>query len=603
VKKGLIVTAVVLLSIILSTAALAGNTNKLLTLVKNGESDYQIVIPANAWPNDRLAAEELRNFIKQMSGAFLTIATDDSVPAAHEIILGAQNRHLGYTNVKIDAQKIGKEGFTIRTAGQNLVIAGGPWKGTLFGVYTFLESLGCRWYSPTVSIIPNKSTIEIGAINDTQRPALEGYREIFSDRTAYAVGREAFGPRLKLGQPVPDSAKADPDDGYFAPTGFAHTIQNLYIRPEDYAKDHPEYFALINGQRDAQEPCLSNPEVFKIVSNSLRKLMVQYPHTKLFSVSQMDNAGYCQCDKCKAIDDREGTPAGSVITFVNKLAREFPNIQISTLAYWYTYKPPKTLQLEPNVHIMYCTNSYTAVPLEKDPIEDNKWVKENFLGWAKLTQNFFIWEYTQPAGVLEPFPVLQNIGPNLRYYVDHGAKGAFIEAAASPGAEFMDLRNYMYAKLMWNPQADDSAIMDDFLNGFYGAGGPFIRKYIDTTHDYCVANNVRISNRDWAGTHAGDFLKPEMLAKYDEYFDAAEKAVANQPDVLLRVQNARLPLMHAELLLGYGDVDKRIAQAQQFRDICTKTGVTHNWDFWRDPIEGHVNWLMGELEKEKATKK
>jgi hypothetical protein len=602
VRGNIVVTMVLLLCLVLGSAALAGELKGGLTLVNNGQSDYLIVIPASPRADEKRAAEELRNFIKQISGAFLTIALDNSVPAAHEIILGANNRHLGYAGVKFDPAKWGKEGFTIRTKDQYLAIGGGPWKGTLYGVETFLETyLGCRWYSTKVSYIPSKPTITISAINDTQKPAMDGgYRFMYTWDAAWA-GDVAFQDRLKYTNAVPDSNK---DDGFMmGPGGLAHTTMLYYLKAEDYFKDHPEYFSLLDGKREPQELCLSNPDVYRIVSDNLRKYIKQYPNTKFFAFSQMDNAGWCRCDQCKAIDDREGGPTGSVINFINKLAREFPNVTISTLAYWYTTDPPKHLKLEPNVHITYCTPGYATLPFEKDMSDFSVQHRNNFDGWSKLTKNLFIWDYTNPGSPLDPYPSLHNIGPNMRYFIKGGAKGAFIEGLASPGSEFEELRGYMFLKYMWNPNIDDSALMDEFLNGYYGAAGPFIRQYIEAMHNSLLESGARLSNRDWVGDHRNDYLKPEMLAKYDGFFDAAEKAVASQPDVLLRVQKCRAPLVHAELLLGYGDIDKRIAQATWLLDICQRTGIKYNWDGFQDPIEGHMNWLMGELQKEKAAKK
>ena len=44
-----------------------------------------------------------------------------------------------------------------------------------------------------------------------------------------------------------------------------------------------------------------------------------------------------------------------MIQFVNRIAREFPDKQISTLAYQYTRKAPKTFIPEPNVLITLCS--------------------------------------------------------------------------------------------------------------------------------------------------------------------------------------------------------------------------------------------------------
>ncbi len=83
------------------------------------------------------------------------------------------------------------------------------------------------------------------------------------------------------------------------------------------------------------------PMCWKIVKDAVASLLDQYPDSEVISVSTNDNTQYCQCESCMAINDREESHAGSVIDFVNKIAAEFPDRTISTLAYQYTRKAPK----------------------------------------------------------------------------------------------------------------------------------------------------------------------------------------------------------------------------------------------------------------------
>ena len=64
-----------------------------VTLAAKGESQYRIIVPAEAIPAERYAAEELQRYLEKMSGAKLPIVTDAEKPTAHEILLG-DNAHL-----------------------------------------------------------------------------------------------------------------------------------------------------------------------------------------------------------------------------------------------------------------------------------------------------------------------------------------------------------------------------------------------------------------------------------------------------------------------------------------------------------------------------
>ena len=150
-----------------------------LILAENGKTQFSIVIAADASPSTQYAAQELHNFLKQISGADLPVVTDKTAPAAHEIILGANSR-LKAIGAAIDLSRLGDEGYVIRTVGPNLFIAGSPLRGNLYGVYGLLEDhLGCRWFAPGISRIPKLARIGLGPIDETQIPALE-YREPYT---------------------------------------------------------------------------------------------------------------------------------------------------------------------------------------------------------------------------------------------------------------------------------------------------------------------------------------------------------------------------------------------------------------------------------------
>jgi hypothetical protein len=577
-----------ILCLTLSGGTRAQESKRSLALVKDGRSDYRIVVAEAAAAQEKRAAEELRDFVKQISGATLSIVTDDQPVADKEIMLGP-NRHLDSMGARLSFDKLGDEGFTIRTAGPHLIIAGGSARGTLYGVYTFLEDhLGCRWYTPTVSFVPSKWNIVLGEINDTQVPAL-AYREVY-----YAEAKErAFAVRQKLNGVVVSvqAGEAAPDGVLPGFNGWAHTLFIL-LPPDKYFGSNPEYFALRDGKRQPTQPCLTNPDVLRIVVENLRKAIEANPKGDYWSVSQMDNGEPCTCDRCKAIDDREGSPAGAVVEFVNKVAAHSPAKTISTLAYWYTMAPPKTVKPAKNVHIMFCMDVNHSPPYYG-------W----FEGWSKIAPRMYIWYYVIPChNFIAPWPNLHLLQPQIKDYVAHGTTGMFIEGGYNAGSEFAELRTYLLAKILWNPNCDAGALMDDFLQGYYGPAATPIRKYIDALRDSAKAAGAVLDGHTWCAHFAGSFLSPTLLARYDPLFDEAEKTVADNPELLLRVQHARMPLMHAELQLRYGDVDARLALAQKLRDYAVRSHTEFFADFNSRPTEQYLSQIMDDLQREKTAK-
>ncbi len=570
----------------LTLAVRAQDSRPALVLVRAGQSDYRIVVTQGAAAQEQRAAEELRDFVRQISGAALPIVTDEQTPGEKEIILG-RNRHLDALATRIAFDKLGDEGFTIRTAAPHLIIAGGGPRGTLYGVYTFLEEqLGCRWYTPTVSFVPSKRDIALAALDETQVPAM-AYRDVY-----YAEAKDrAFAMRQKLNTDFANAQPGDTVDSASSGNGWAHTLFS-FLPPDKYFAEHPEYFALRDGKRQATQPCLTNPDVLRIVVENLKKAIQANPKAPYWSVSQMDNDQFCVCEKCKAIDDREGSPAGSVIEFVNQVAAQIPDKYISTLAYWYTMAPPKAVKPAANVHIMFCIDANHAPPYYG-------W----FEGWSKIAPRMYVWYYVIPChNFIAPWPNLHLLQPQIKDYVTHGATGMFNEGGYNAGSEFAELRTYLLAKILWNADCDTNQLSDDFLQGYYGPAAAPLRQYIDAMRESAKATNAVLDGHYWCAHFANGFLAPAMLARYDAYFEAAEKAVAGQANLLLRVQQARMPLMHAMLQLKYGDVDARLALAEKLRDYAVRSHTEYFADFNERPTQPYLAQVISELQKERAAK-
>lgn len=148
-----------------------------LTLVASGKSAYSICISREASPLEKRAALELQRLLEEVSGARLPIVTDAEARGGSLILLG-KSAALNRLGMRILFEALGTEGFALRTHGRYLIIAGSRQRGTLYGVYTFLEKLGCRWFTPDVSRIPRMSTVAVEPLNEIQKPSFE-YRDLY----------------------------------------------------------------------------------------------------------------------------------------------------------------------------------------------------------------------------------------------------------------------------------------------------------------------------------------------------------------------------------------------------------------------------------------
>ncbi|MDE3057782.1 MAG: DUF4838 domain-containing protein [Bacteroidota bacterium] len=525
-------------SVIVFAMCFASAQSRTIDLVSNHKTNYKIILSKTASRWDTLAARTLQSSLQQISGALIPIADGTSPQSKHEIIFGEATHSARLKSFS----RLKEDGFTITTIGETIYFYGNR-KGALYAVATFLERyLRCRFYSRSVNVFPQQNSIVLPSIDIDEHPAFR-YRSISSFETA----DDAYCQWHKL---------ADSNDRRTWGL-FVHTF-HILLPPEKYFKGHPEYFALRDSLRVPEQPCLSNPEVFKIVVEELRKRMKENPAAAIWSVSQNDNGSYCQCEACRRIDEEEGSHSGSLLAFVNKVAREFPGKIISTLAYQYSRRPPMRIKPEKNVNIMLCSiEALRTHPLEADTSSDS--FAHDLIGWSKLTNNLFIWDYVvQFTNLVSPFPNFHVLQPNIRLFSKYGAAMVFEQGAGNrAGAEFSELRSYLLAKLLWDPSLNVDSLMHDFLSGYYGNAGKYIRSYIDMMTSELIRSSAQLWIYDSPVNAMNNYLAPDLMKEYNAMFDSAEAAVAGQPEFFERVKTARLPLSYATLeqakVIGEGE--------------------------------------------------
>ena len=546
--------------------------NGQMSVVSNGKSVYHIVIPAEADSVEIHAASELQSYFIQISGALLPI---DREPAtfAHEILIGRteQTRQI-LSQRTLDS--LDPDGYLIRTDGDKLIICGGTRKGTLYGVYSLLEDyLGCRKYSATVSVIPRSRNIVLPRLDRLYNPFFT-WREV---HYLNAMDR-GYSDWQKL-YSLSDQQK---EWGM-----WVHTFDKL-VPAAEYFQSHPEYFSEQGGRRiPSGQLCLSNPNVLDTLVKNLRIMMAKQPEAKYWSVSQNDNFNECQCDSCKALNEKYGGSSGTMVNFVNHVAEQFPGKIISTLAYQYTRAAPTRIKPDSNVNIMLCSIEVNrSQPIATDPTSAS--FRKDVEDWSKLTHNIIMWDYVVDfRNLLSPFPNFRVLQPNIQYFRKNGIRMIFEQGCGANVGEFGALRTYLIAKLLWNPDINVDSVMNDFLHGYYGAAGPYIRKYIDMMEDALAKSGKGLGIYSYPYDQIDSYLTPGLIKKYSRLFDDAERAVAKHPAVLERVKRARLPLEFAILDISLHDVSPELS-------YFNKSGK--NWTV-RKSMRKLLNSFVAEAEK------
>jgi hypothetical protein len=550
-----------------------GNVMAQITLVENGKSDYRIVIPKDAIASEKYAAEELQRYLEKISGAKLPIVTDAEKVFPQEIVLGLNNAHCKELFPAKRLPNLGTDGIFLSAYDEAVFIGGGQPRGVLYGVYAFLEEqLGVRWFTPEVEFVPKKKTITVGALGGVQIPAFD-YREDFW-RVMMRDGDFAARHRLN-GHHYPLTEKHGGRRVVYHP--FVHTFDHI-IPPTEFQK-HPEFFSEINGTRvgERSQLCLTNPDVLRIAKAKVREWIKQHPDASVFSVSQNDNQNYCRCANCRAVDEAEGTPCGTLLKFVNVVAedieKDFPDVRIDTLAYQYTRQRPKTVNPRPNVIMRLCSiECCFAHPLGKCPSDRNKKFLADMKSWQGVP-SLFVWDYTTNfRGYQQPFPNFDVLQENVKFFRAHGVTGLFEQGNYSMvgHGEMEPLRAYVLAKLLWNPDCDVEKHITEFLNGYYGKAAGKIREYMDLLHAQVRGKDVHTTIFDKPDAA---YLTAEFLNGAEKIFDEAEKLAEND-DVRFRIQVARLSVQYVLLATNRVQGDARGKMLQQFAAVVRKAGIT-----------------------------
>ncbi len=568
--------------------------------------DWTIYVAADAIPSERYAAEEFRDFFAEASGARLRIVTAAQRSDRHVYIgdsaLMRQSR-AGFSTVGL-----GPEDLRIVVRDDSIAIAGGRPRGTLYGVYTFLEDyLGVRFLTPDCTHVPALGEWrKIDPVDRIYRPPLAFRYSYYGE----VNGNEAFAARLRINT-VPRHARFG---GVTSRRLINHSFASQ-IPSRRYGKEHPEYYSLVDGKRLAQvhndsrdnEPCLTNPKVLEIVTAAVLQQIEREPEWSNISVSQNDNDEYCRCAPCAAIDAREGSPMGSLLTFVNAVAaavkRDHPGIKVGTLAYWYTRKPPLDLRPADNVQIQLASIECSQLqPIDHPDSKLNAAFRDDLRGWGRISDDICIWSYmTNFHNYLLPCPNLHTIEPNIRFFVANSARGVFMQGAGNAvGAEFSGVRNYMASRLLWNPNLRGDELLDEFVRLYYGKAAPAIRQFIALMHENALAGGFEKS----CFAHPADYgIDRETAARG---LEACRRAfeLAEDDDIRARVERASiwayraavgdLPMrlsgghrarwnrggLEIDSVLSVEDAERARPYLRRLLELCRRHGVTRWSENW-----------------------
>lgn len=520
--------------LLLGAAACTLVSNDLEIARRGRRSAFAIVLPEAPTESEQFAAEELRDWTAKLTGTVLPIVTNQSP---------AQAVYLNRTRPSADRDA---DEFRIVSNRSGVYVTGGS-RGVLYGVYEILETYGgVMWLARDFTHVPAADVFRVPlGIDRTERPAFRMRHQSCS--LNWSVDDHLFSARLRNNRVTNEARFGYWSEPFDLKLGTCHTFQKM-VPPKTYFETHPEYYAEVKGKRTADhgQLCLTNPDVYEIVKKHLLERIRENetsPHlhrrmTKCYGISQDDWNGYCECTNCAAIDAREGSHAGCVIWFVNKLAADIeknhPDAVVQTLAYMYSRFPPKNLKPRKNVIVTLCTIECDFTkPIAQNRNPENVEFLDRITRWHDITPGgLSIWDYAANwRATPSPEPNLYAQADNIRLYRDRGVVQLYVEGFAAKGADFAELKGWLFSKLMWNPDLPAQPLVEKFCRAYYGPAADAVLAYIALVHRQEIDESRKAW--DYAVTVENLPYGDAFYAEAAKLIDAARAAVKGYPDMAI----------------------------------------------------------------------
>ena len=497
-----------------------------------------VCLPDNAPEQAKFASVELRYYLSLM--------------CAKSVEISAEKPEGSVELKQVDCPELGEDGFELIPGDGFVTVCGGK-RGIIYGSYELLEMMGCRFFTPECEKVPVAED-PVLVLDETVRrlPMLEYREHNYIDvrrSLRFAVKSRLNGSFHKIPEKM---------GGYLSYAWFVHTFERM-IPPSVYGETHPEFYAMLEDGTRPQlnerfQLCLTAPGIVDEAVKSVRKALLANPNARIISVSQNDWGGNCQCPNCLAVDEEEGSPAGTLLRFVNgiaeRLEEEFPKVIFDTLAYTYTRLAPKKTRPRHNVCVRLCTIeacfSHPFATCDDDtrsvtlPDGGKMNVIRQLEEWGKISERNYIWDYTTCfAHYPTPHPNWHTLQPNMQAFVRNNVKGVFEQAngCQGGGVDMNELRAYLITKLLWDADTDAQKHIREFTDYYYGAAGVYIREYIETLCRKAEVDNIHVGFND---NPTSELFDEKMLDIYDAILDKAENAVLDDPLARRRVQKVRL---------------------------------------------------------------
>ena len=251
---------------------------------------------------------------------------------------------------------------------------------------------------------------------------------------------------------------------------------------------------------------------------------------------------------------------------------------VDTLDYIQTLEVPKTVRPGKNVAIRLCNDSVGSWKHPFTRAEDCD-IARLARQWGAVCNRIYIWDYNVNfSHYLAPMPNLDIMASNIRFWIKNHAEGVMLQGGYQGPAEQDELKSWVTAKLLWNPDWDEKALARDFIEGHYGKAASAMEEYDE------VLNHLRVEfSKEMASPAKGirypldaPFFPKDFVTSATRIFGKAKQLAAGDDLITRRVERAELPMLYLQCVRGRKFVGEDYPKiVANFERIARKENVTH----------------------------
>lgn len=508
-------------------------------IVKNGVSEYSVIIPDEPSDAEIYAADELNSFMSEAVGAPVKVYRESLLPEGEKFISVGKTSRLKNLGKELKESDYNYDGFIIESVKDDIYIAGANDRGTTYGCYEFLERFfGVRFLTVSYTHVPKAEEITFSSIKIEEKPVFR-FRNYFSGE-AFASDEFKSRTRMYSGEKtsIPSNSQTwyNNEFGDIGHNSVDYVRPSVYNNPEDTENYHPEFFASYTNlslrNSGHEDLCYSNGitengeldetaeiSVAKITLESLKKFAEENPEASFFFIGIADHqGGWCMCDRCNERAEKNVNRTSVVLSFANTMAKELQKwsdekygkgvrpLNVAFFAYFWCEAAPVKYLDDGKIELFGVSDENG----NKHPYEivDNLWVriaplKANygysfdderqtasyrnlFNEWGELTGNIMVWDYTAYMNdYFKYFPSLSYMSENIKKFAGVGVRycmqqGCYLEQNVWQE----NMKHYIASKLYWNLDLNVEELAKEFVTLYYGPAAEKVWEFINLMENH-----------------------------------------------------------------------------------------------------------------------